>query len=229
MSVAAAAIAVWIFAGLTQDVLGHDDTVLSDPRLTSLVVAHRVGWVTALMQTLTWLGSNAVLVPAVVIVGGLFLLHRRDWRPMALLAAALGGAVALYDIVKPLVGRPRPPSSIWIGHYAGPAFPSGHATAAVALYAALALVLSMGASYGRRALVWSGATLVALVVGASRVYLGAHWLTDVLGGYALGAAWVAFLVTIALITRSRAPGSTGESADQAAPGATGSSGKREAA
>ena len=229
MSVAAAAIAVWIFAGLTQDVLGHDDTVLSDPRLTSLVVAHRVGWVTALMQTLTWLGSNAVLVPAVVIVGGLFLLRRRDWRPMALLAAALGGAVALYDIVKPLVGRPRPPSSIWIGHYAGPAFPSGHATAAVALYAALALVLSMGASYGRRALVWSGAALVALVVGASRVYLGAHWLTDVLGGYALGAAWVAFLVTIALIRRSRAPGSTGDSADQAAPGATGSSGKREAA
>jgi len=197
--------------------------------LTSLVVAHRVGWVTALMQTLTSLGSNAVLVPAVVIVGGLFLLRRRDWRPMALLAAALGGAVALYDVVKPLVGRPRPPSSIWIGHYAGPAFPSGHATAAVALYAALALVLSMGASYGRRALVWSGAALVALVVGASRVYLGAHWLTDVLGGYALGAAWVAFLVTIALIRRSRAPGSTGDSADQAAPGATGSSGKREAA
>ena len=87
----------------------------------------------------------------------------------------------------------------------------------------------MGASYGRRALVWSGAALVVLVVGASRVYLGAHWLTDVLGGYALGAAWVAFLVTIALIRRSRAPGSTGDSADQAAPGATGSSGKREAA
>jgi len=141
----------------------------------------------------------------------------------------VGGAVALYDIVKPLVGRPRPPSSIWIGHYSGAAFPSGHATAAVALYAALALILSMGASYERRALVWSGAALVVLVVGASRVYLGAHWLTDVLGGYALGAAWVAVLVTIALIAKSRAPRGTGESAEQEPPGATASSGKRRAA
>ena len=136
---------------------------------------------------------------------------------MALLAAALGGAVALYDIVKPLVGRPRPPSSIWIGHYAGAAFPSGHATAAVALYAALAVVLSMGASYGRRALVWSGATLVALVVGASRVYLGAHWVTDVLGGYALGAAWVALLVVIGLLFRSRTPREAGEESASGVP------------
>ena len=87
----------------------------------------------------------------------------------------------------------------------------------------------MGASYGRRALVWSGATLVALIVGASRVYLGAHWLTDVLGGYAIGAAWVALLVTIALITRSRAPRGRGETAEQAPRRATGPSSKRKAA
>ena len=180
------------------------------------------------MEILTWLGSNAVLIPAVVVLGGLFLRRRRDWRPLALLAAALGGAVALYDIAKPLVGRPRPPSSIWIGHYSGAAFPSGHATQAVAFYAALALILSRGASHGRRALAWSGAALAALVVGASRVYLGAHWLTDVLGGYALGATWVAVLVTIALVARSRAPRGTGQSAEQAPPRATGSSGMREA-
>jgi len=229
LSVGALAIAGWVFGGLTQDVLGHDDTVMTDPRVTSLVVAHRVGWLNAPMEILTWLGSNAVLIPVVVVVGGLFLLRRRDWRPLALLAAALGGAVALYDIVKPLVGRPRPPSSIWIGHYGGAAFPSGHATAAVAFYATLALILSTGASHGRRALAWSGAALVVLVVGASRVYLGAHWLTDVLGGYALGATWVAVLVTIALVTWSRAPRGTGESAERAPPQATGSAGMREAA
>ena len=229
LSVGALVIAVWIFGGLTQDVLGHDDTVLADPRVTSLVVAHRADWLTAAMRVLTWLGSNAVLVPGVVVIGGFFLLRRRDWRPLALLAAAVGGAVTLYDIAKPLVGRPRPLSSIWIGHYSGAAFPSGHATAAVAFYATLALILSMGASYGRRALVWFGATLVTVVVGASRVYLGAHWLTDVLGGYALGAAWVALIVTIALIARSRAPVGTGESVGEARSHATRSASKREAA
>src|SRR5207245_8648093 len=80
----------------------------------------------------------------------------------------------------------------------------------VAFYAMLALILSAGAPYGRRALVWSGAAMLALVVGASRVYLGAHWVTDVLGGYALGAAWVALLVVIGLLLRSRSPREAGD-------------------
>ena len=170
--------------------------------MTSLVVADRTAWLTTLMKTLTWLGSNAVLIPATVIIGGIFLYRRRDWRPLALLAGALAGATVLSDVVKPIVGRARPPSSIWIGHYSGGAFPSGHATQAVAFYTMLALILSMRLSFGRRAVVWSGAALVILVVGASRIYLGAHWLTDLLGGYALGAAWVALLVTLLLLARS---------------------------
>src|SRR5207245_8095386 len=145
-------------------------------------VSHRVAWLTAAMKTLTWLGSAAVLVPAVVVVGGILLLRRRDWRPLAALALALGGAVGLYDIVKPAVGRARPPSALWIGHYSGAAFPSGHATQAVAFYVMLALILSARTSHGRRALVWSVAAIVALVVGASRVYLWAHWVADVRGG-----------------------------------------------
>jgi magnesium-transporting ATPase (P-type)/membrane-associated phospholipid phosphatase len=228
MSVAAVVVAVWAFGGLVQDVLGHDDSVLTDPRVTSLVVAERVGWLTLMMRILTWFGSNAVLVPSAFAIGGSFLVRRRDPRPLVLLAAALGGAVALYAIVQPIVARPRPPSSIWIGDFGGAAFPSGHPTAAVAFYATLAFILSGDASYRRRALVWSGAALVALVVGASRVYLGAEWLTDVLGGYALGAAWVALLITISLITRSRAPVGTGERAERASPAASASR-KREAA
>jgi membrane-associated phospholipid phosphatase len=210
LAVGAAAAAIWVFGGLTQDVLGHDDTVLADPRVEGLVIAHRVGWLTAGMKIVTWLGSTAVLVPAVVVIGGVLLLRRRDWRPLAALAIALGGAVGLYDIVKPAVGRARPPAALWIGHYSGAAFPSGHATQSAAFYAMLALILSAGTSYGRRALVWSGAAILALVVGASRVYLGAHWLTDVLGGYSLGAAWVALLVVIGLLFRSRTPGEAGE-------------------
>jgi undecaprenyl-diphosphatase len=198
-TVAAGALAAWAFGGLTQDVTGHDDTVLADPHVTAWVVAHRTGWLTGALQVLTWLGSTAVIIPAGLVIGLYFVIWRRDWQPLVLLTAAIAGAVVLYDIGKALVGRPRPPAAIWIGHYTGAAFPSGHATQSVAFYAMLAIVLGAGLSSRRRAVLWGAAALVVLIVGASRIYLGAHWLTDVLAGYALGACWVAIVVAILLI------------------------------
>ena len=185
-----------------------------DPRVTAWMVTHRAGWLTSVLRVITWLGSTAVIIPLGVIVGVFFVLRRRRWQPLALLAAAVGGAVGLYDIVKPLIGRPRPPPAIWIGHYSGAAFPSGHAAQSVAFYAMLAIVLGAGRSPRAKTVLWSAAALIALAVGGSRIYLGAHWLTDVLGGYALGACWVATVVIVMLAARS--PG-TGR-ANRPAPG-----------
>jgi undecaprenyl-diphosphatase len=199
-TVAAGALAGWAFGGLTQDVTSHDDVALADPHVTAWVIAHRTGWLTSALQVLTWLGSTAFIIPAALATGLYFLIRRRDRRPLALLTAAVAGAVGLYHIVKALVGQPRPPGAIWIGHYTGAAFPSGHATQSAAFYAMLAIVLSARLSIRWRAALWSAAALVVLIVGASRIYLGAHWLTDVLAGYALGAAWVAIVVTILLTT-----------------------------
>jgi membrane-associated phospholipid phosphatase len=212
-TVAAGALAAWVFGGLTQDVVGRDDTVLADPHVTAWVIAHRTGWLTSALQVLTWLGSTAVIIPAGLAIGLYFLIRRRDWRPLALLTAAVAGAVGLYDIVKALVGRPRPPAAIWIGHYTGAAFPSGHATQSTAFYAMLAIVLGAGLAIRRRAILWSAAALVVLTVGASRIYLGAHWLTDVLAGYALGATWVA-IVLVVLLTSSPGTSKAKEVQDQ---------------
>ena len=109
----------------------------------------------------------------------------------------------LYNIVKMAVERPRPPSTLWIGHYSGAAFPSGHATQAVAFYGMLAIVLSTRGSPVVRVVVWMGAVVMTLVVGASRLYLGAHWLTDVLAVCALGAAWIAFVAAVTLLAMGR--------------------------
>jgi membrane-associated phospholipid phosphatase len=205
LALAIAALAVWAFGGLTQDVVGREEVALVDPKFTMWVTAHRMGSLTAAMKALTWLGSTAVILPLGLALGGWPLLRRRDWRPITTLAAALGAAVVTYDIVKPLVGRARPPATLWIGHFTGSAFPSGHATQAVAFYAMAAIVVGARASNRRRAVAWALATAVGVIVGFSRLYLGAHWLTDVLGGYALGVAWVALVTAVTLAVSGAHP------------------------
>jgi undecaprenyl-diphosphatase len=209
-------------------VTGHDDTALADPHVTAWVVAHRTGWLTSALQVLTWLGSTAVIIPAGLAIGLYFLIRRRTWRPLALLGAAVAGAIGLYDIVKPLVGRPRPPAAIWIGHYTGTAFPSGHATQSAAFYAMLAIVLGAGLSIRRHAILWGAAALAVLIVGTSRIYFAAHWLTDVLAGYALGATWVAIVVAVLLLT-SRSPGRPGAAQEQGRAVTLGQQNKHKAA
>lgn len=197
-AVTVAALCAWAFGGLTQDVVAYDELARVDPHFESFVVAHRAAWATGLMKSVTWLGSTVVLIPLVLIVGGYFILRRRDWKPLGKLGAALLGAFLLYDIVKPLVARTRPPAGFDLGYtFSGFAFPSGHATQSLAVWGMLALLIA-GMMRRRRYLPLVGATLVVLMVGASRIYLGADWLSDVLGGYALGGLWLSLLVAVML-------------------------------
>ena len=99
------------------------------------------------------------------------------------------------------MARPRPPSYLWVEAYTGPSFPSLHATLSIAVYGMLSAILAHDRSPRVQVLVWSLAGLVTLIVGASRIYLGAHWPTDILGGYALGAAWLSFLVALTFAFR----------------------------
>jgi undecaprenyl-diphosphatase len=151
------------------------------------------------------LGSSFFIVPFGLVVSGTLWLRRRTWQPLAMLAAAFLGAAGLYDIVKPAVGRMRPPAALQVGGPdIGRAFPSGHATQSISFYGMLAIVLIVWyAARYRRHFVFSAA-LVILVVGASRLYLGVHWLTDVLGGYALGLAWFAVVMIATRLLEQRA-------------------------
>lgn len=203
--------AAWTFAGLAQDVLANEEFVHLDPGVERWAVAHRVAWLIGGMKAVTWLGSSLVLVPLLVAFA-LFLRRRRgSWASGMYLLGAYAGALGLYNLAKLAVHRARPPAAHMLMPASGYSFPSGHATQAVAFYAMAAAVLSWGWTGRRRVAAWAVAVLVALLIGASRVYLGAHWLTDVLGGWALGAAWVAFLLGAALAwgapanTRERDP------------------------
>jgi membrane protein DedA with SNARE-associated domain/membrane-associated phospholipid phosphatase len=214
--VAVGALAAWAFGGLTQDVVAGDEMALVDPRVTRWLVDHRVGWATMGAKVSTWLGSTVVLIPVIVAVGLWFLWRRRTGRPALLLGLALGGAIVWYDLVKAIVARPRPPVADQIGvTVTGWSFPSGHATQSLAVYGMLAVILIARLRRGRIAL-GLGATLIVLVVGWTRLYLGVHWLTDVLGGWSLGLLWLCALVAADLLLHGRPGEVASEGARRAA-------------
>jgi membrane-associated phospholipid phosphatase len=193
--VAALVAAGWAFGAVLQDVLAHDELELVDQPVARFFVGHREPWLTRLMQDLTNLGSVRILLPLILLVGVGWWLRRRTWRPLGLLAAAYAGADLAFNAVKELVQRPRPPATILLKPVAGPSFPSGHATQAVAVYGMLAALTAATPSWAPKVTARTLAVVITGTVAVSRLYLGAHWLTDVLGGLALGAAWLFALLT----------------------------------
>lgn len=163
----------------------------ADVRVHTWVVQHRVTWLDKAMEAATWLGSNVTLVPVLLLAALLFARARRSWRPVVDIAVVYGAAVGVYTLMKHLVDRPRPPATDWLTHASGAAFPSGHATQATAAWGVLCVLLCAGRSPRARALLAAAASAIVLVVAASRVYLGVHWLTDVLAGVAIGVTILA--------------------------------------
>ena len=137
---------------------------------------------------ITWLGATVTVLSVTVALGVLEWLRRRRLAVLAFLAMVAVGQNLIANTVKELVDRPRPP----VPHLAsssGFSFPSGHTAAAAATWAAVALVLGRGRPLRVKALLATGAALLTVAVAASRVLLGVHWLTDVIGGAALGFGW----------------------------------------
>lgn len=163
-----------------------------DAGVVSAVAAGRLGWLVAVMTVVTEVGSpvGTCLLTAAVAVP--LALRTRSYRPVVVAALALAGIALLDESVKLLVHRARPPADLHAIAAGGYSFPSGHTTLAAAMVPVLVLLVRRA---GRRG--WALPVLAAvwvLVVGVSRVYLGVHYPSDVLGGWLLGGAW-ATLVT----------------------------------
>jgi len=155
--------------------------------LNSLVTGHAA--IVSVIKAITWLGSNGVLW-TVTGTTAVVLAIRRRWRLAIYLLAAGAGALALDPILKDLVGRLRPVVAHPIAHGTGNSFPSGHALGSIVCYGAVYLVF-LPATRG----VWRRVFTVAIValiaaIGASRLLLGVHFVSDVLGGWALGVTWL---------------------------------------
>jgi undecaprenyl-diphosphatase len=159
--------------------------------------AIRSDWLTSFSKAFTWLGSSAFLGP-VAAVTAIVLAFNRRWADFWTLVLAATAIVIGVDFFKDEVARPRPEGGLV--EVDSLSYPSGHAAYSV-FYTWLAVTIAVRirpAMTRSTALVLSGLALTALV-GLSRVYLGVHYLSDVTGGWALGAFFVAYFAAVALI------------------------------
>jgi undecaprenyl-diphosphatase len=188
---------------VVDDVVENDELVGLDSPIERTLLGWRSSGLTAVMRAITQLGSAYVVIP-VLLAAGLLARHALgSWRPMVFLGVTVGGATATSTVIKLLVARPRPTSGALV-HALGYAFPSGHSTAGAATWFSLAMLgSSFTRSAARRVLMMVLAVVVVAGIGLSRVYLGVHAPTDVLGGWALGAAWVAGVAVLGRLLPAR--------------------------
>lgn len=178
----------------------QNDAVLRvDHDVAAWAHAHSTHLSTRLITLVTDLGSE----PVVPVLGLLLVLV--EWRRLAnrylvpfLLVTVLGDQL-LTVLIKGAVGRVRPTLNP-IAASLGPSFPSGHSSTAASFYAAAALILSRGRGARASSRIAGAAIAIIAAVATSRVFLDVHWLSDVIGGVALGWAWCA-LCALALCGR----------------------------
>jgi membrane-associated phospholipid phosphatase len=195
---AAAVLALGVgFGELLDNVLDGDGVAVADRPVLQFIAAHRQPWLITTARVISDVGSPVGVAVTVAVVGVALAWRRLSWLPLVILLLGTGGIGMINMTVKHLVSRNRPPLAEAVAGEQGFSFPSGHTTGTTVVWLLTAWLASrvLGSWTGRLA-VRTGALLMIGAVGATRVYLGVHFPSDVLAGWALGAAWA---ITIALV------------------------------
>jgi membrane-associated phospholipid phosphatase len=184
-----AAAALVLFTWLGREIL-EGEVLAFDERLRNLVHDLASPGLTALMRAASFYGGPAVLIPAGLVAAVAFAV--KGWHRGALLVVVtLAGAGLLNWLLKFSFARLRPASFFDYPLPGSPSFPSGHALYAVSVFGGLAVLLTARIrNLLLQVAIWLVAISLILLVGVSRVYLGVHYPSDVLAGYAIGIIWV---------------------------------------
>ncbi len=174
------------FLGIVRNIIASDPITQVDIRLENLFYIFRHPWLTEIFFWITMLGQWEIILSLTIIVSALIWF----WRKPLFLSPFLltvGSAAALSALGKIVIQRPRP-LEVAVFQERFFSFPSGHATIVVALYGFLAyLVFRFSAKWQNKVNAVFFSAVIIAAVGISRLYLGAHYLSDVIGGYFLGA------------------------------------------
>jgi undecaprenyl-diphosphatase len=186
---------VWAFLAIADEVTegehGHTDEWVVRSLRAPGDPARPVGprWLAEAARDVTAVGGVAVLALLVGAVVGYLLLARRHHAALLVLAATLGGT-ALVTGLKGVYARPRPDVVPHLAYVTSSSFPSGHAMLSAVVYLTLgALLARLVEGWWAKLYVVAVAAVLTLLVGASRVYLGVHYPTDVAAGWAAGGGW----------------------------------------
>jgi len=187
---------LWVFAGITEDVIHHDPLTQFDVTLLDWIHAHATPAGYAVFNAISLLGSPLVLTVLALAVA-LVLGVRRHWIVLGGWVAAFAGGGLLDAMLKLMIRRPRPPyAARFLPHYSW-SFPSGHAMSALIGYGMLAYLLVVLWTHRRSAQITIvlGAAVLIVAIGLSRLYLGVHYFSDVVGGYAAGVLWLSTCIS----------------------------------
>lgn len=193
--VVAAASALWVFIEVADEVIDGEAHAVDNVILKVLGVAGDPGqpfgppWLQAAARDITALGSFTVLGLVVIAISAFLLLAgKRRMAGFVLLATTSGALVS--TLLKQVFSRPRPDLFLHGDYVVSASFPSGHAMISALVYLTLGALLARIVPRRRlRLFVMTIALVLTAAIGLSRIYLGVHWPTDVLAGWAAGAAW----------------------------------------
>lgn len=183
--------------------VGYGPAELDGPALGESIENRSPG-LTAVAITVTTIGDTASMAVLAVLVG-VFCWFRGRRVDAVLAVVAMGTASLVFTTIKRILDRPRPPATDRLVTVGNESLPSGHATMSIVVIGTIVVLAWPAlAAAGRAVLLVLGAAWVG-AVGATRVYLGVHWFSDVIAGWLVGAAWLAVCVTVWSWWRARHP------------------------
>jgi membrane-associated phospholipid phosphatase len=194
-------LATWIFADLAEDVGNGEPLTITDARFSNWLHAHLTPWLTTVMLVVTNVHSTVGITVMALLVS-IYMWRKKLRGEILFFVVTVYGGMLLNLWLKNIFARARPHFNDPLMVLTSYSFPSGHTMAATVFYGALtAIVFSQTRKWSWRALTLAGAILMICAVGFSRIYLGVHYLSDVLGAMVEGGAWLTLCLTAMDLTR----------------------------
>lgn len=192
-----------ILTKIAEDLVSHEHVTVADAQFSTWLHAHGSPCMTSAMRVATSFGSPLV-VTCIAVALALYLLWRRHLYWLAAVVFSVPGGALLNRLLKQVFHRARPHFDDPILTLTGYGFPSGHTMMASVLYGVVATYLCAHTPDRRlRVLIVLSASVLIALVGFSRIYLGAHYSSDVLGAMAEGFAWLSLCETVVYTTWQR--------------------------
>lgn len=186
---------IYLFFGIVQDYIGREKLIQFDLRVINMTSIFRTDTLNRNMLFVTYLAKGEVIAVGVIILS-LILILLKNWRFLNTLLISVIGSELFVWIIKNIIERPRPPLTNALVNETTYSFPSGHTFVAISFYGLLVyFVIQSEKNKFLKVISFLIGLILIIWVGLSRIYLGAHWPSDVLASFAAGVAWLTIIIT----------------------------------